>query len=148
MALDLSCAGLGGGGRKRGVKPLIAGLENAVLEFWSPGTATGGGSSAGLTRFPDGNPVFGPGGLVKGGGCLGTCSQVHQHFMNRFCTVILSQKIQSQTVIREKLCKTLLYKKFAHKMLMILTPERRSVDFRAENLALSEDLFERDVAAD
>ena len=33
-------------------------------------------------------------------------------------------------------------------MLMILTPERRSVDFRAENLALSEDLFERDVAAD
>jgi hypothetical protein len=30
MALDLSCAGLGGGGRKRGVKPLIAGLENAV----------------------------------------------------------------------------------------------------------------------
>ena len=58
------------------------------------------------------------------------------------------KRIQNQTVIREKLCKTLLYTKFAHKILIIMTPEGRSVDFRAENLALSEDLFEWDADAD
>jgi len=35
-----------------------------------------------------------------------------------------AKKLQSQTVIREKLCKSLSYKKGARKMLMKLTPER------------------------
>ncbi len=41
------------------------------------------------------------------------CSQFHKHFTISFCANILSQKkkIQSQTVIREKLCKILAYKK-------------------------------------
>ncbi len=39
-----------------------------------------------------------------------------------FAPIFLHQKIQSQTVTREKKHKTLLYKKVSHKMLMKLTP--------------------------
>jgi len=50
-------------------------------------------------------------------------SQIHQKFMSIFCADILAQKnLQSQTVIREKLCKILLYEKGTCEMLMKLTP--------------------------
>ncbi len=53
--------------------------------------------------------------------------QFHQHFMSSFCTeIILPKKLQSQTVTREKLRKTLPYKKGSIQMLMKLTPELRS----------------------
>jgi len=49
--------------------------------------------------------------------------QLHQHFMSSFCAKILvSKKLQSQTETREKLCKTLSYKKGTCKMLMKLSP--------------------------
>jgi len=38
------------------------------------------------------------------------------------CKNSFAKKLQSQTVIREKLCKKLLHKKAAHKMLINLTP--------------------------
>jgi len=57
--------------------------------------------------------------------------QFHQHFTSNFCNNIFAtiffhqyfstKKLQSQNVTREKLCKALLYKKFARKMLMKLT---------------------------
>jgi len=51
------------------------------------------------------------------------CNQFHQHFMNSFCANILwPKKIQSQTIIIEKMNRTLLYKKSTRKMLMKLTP--------------------------
>jgi len=60
------------------------------------------------------------------------CNQFHQHFTSSFQQVnILSpKKSQSQTVIREKLRKALLYKKgrpykSSRKMTMKLTPVRR-----------------------
>jgi len=49
------------------------------------------------------------------------CSQFHQHFMSSFCAnILLLKKLQSQTLIREKLRKALLNKKGARKMLMKL----------------------------
>jgi len=55
---------------------------------------------------------------------IDTNSQFHQHFMSSFCTVILSPKeILSLTVIREKLCKTLLFLKVGPKKLVKLTPD-------------------------
>jgi len=48
--------------------------------------------------------------------------QFHQHFTHAFCANIFhfcAKKLQSQNVIREKLCKA---KKIAPKMLMKLTP--------------------------
>ena len=82
LTLDLSCAGLGGGGRKRGAVLLTAGFEKEELIFWSPGTPTEGGAtclgggSGVLTGFPTEKLGIGPGGLVNGaaifgGGCLG-----------------------------------------------------------------------------
>jgi len=51
------------------------------------------------------------------------CSQFHQHFISCFCVNIhLTKKLQSQSVITEKLWETLLYEKSAHKMLVKLTP--------------------------
>jgi len=57
------------------------------------------------------------------------CSSFHQHFFtNSFCADILSpKKLQSQTVSREKLQKTLSYQKAAHKVLVKLTPANGSV---------------------
>jgi hypothetical protein len=51
-------------------------------------------------------------------------SQFHQHFTSSFCANIKRQrKLQSQTVIREKVRKTLLNKKKAAcKVLIKLTP--------------------------
>jgi hypothetical protein len=40
------------------------------------------------------------------------------------CQYTFANKLQSQTVIREKLSKALLYEKIARKMLMKLTPVR------------------------
>jgi len=52
-----------------------------------------------------------------------SCSQFHQHFTSSFCAEVLApKKPQSQTVTREKLCKTLLYLKGARKMSMKLIP--------------------------
>jgi len=46
--------------------------------------------------------------------------------MSSFCANILRQKnLQSQTVIREKLCKALLHEKVTSKMLMKVTPAER-----------------------
>jgi len=42
---------------------------------------------------------------------LGHCSQFHQHFRAAFAPIFFRQSNQSQTVIREKLHKALLYKK-------------------------------------
>jgi len=46
---------------------------------------------------------------------------IYEQLLCRYC---FAKKLQSQTVIREKLCKTLSYKKTC-KMLMKLTPCRR-----------------------
>ncbi len=55
------------------------------------------------------------------------CRQFYQHFAISFCTDFLApKKLQSQTVIREKLCKALLYEKGWSKMLMKLTPGQLS----------------------
>jgi len=52
-----------------------------------------------------------------------TISPFHQHLTSSFCANILTpKKLQSQTVIREKLQKAPLYKKGARKMLMKLIP--------------------------
>jgi len=49
--------------------------------------------------------------------------QFHQHFTKKICTNIFSpKKIKSLNVTREKLRKALLYKIFAHKFLVKLTP--------------------------
>jgi hypothetical protein len=49
-------------------------------------------------------------------------SQFHQHFLSIFCADnLLHKKIQSQTVIREKLRKALSCEKVLSKMLMKLT---------------------------
>jgi len=49
-----------------------------------------------------------------------TFSQFCQHFTSSFCTNILSSKnTKSNCLSREKLHKTLLYEKAAHKMLVI-----------------------------
>jgi len=54
-------------------------------------------------------------------GFTATCSRFQQHFLSSFCDNILSTtKLQSQTVIREKLHKALSYKKGLSKMLMKL----------------------------
>jgi len=50
--------------------------------------------------------------------------QFHQHFTSSFC-IFLTKKLQRQTVIREKRCKALSYKKCARKMLMKLTLDRK-----------------------
>ncbi len=50
-----------------------------------------------------------------------TCSQFHQYFMNSFYADILSQKITKPNCNYRKTAQ-ILYKKFAHKMLMNLTP--------------------------
>ncbi len=42
--------------------------------------------------------------------------------MRSFCTVFIWPKIQSKTVSREKLHKTLLYEKFAHKIVGEIEP--------------------------
>jgi len=44
-------------------------------------------------------------------------------YKSLFWQYFSAKKFQSQNVIREKLCKAILYKKFAHKMLIKLTPE-------------------------
>jgi len=65
-----------------------------------------------------------------------SCSQLHRYFTRSFCADILSYKqLQSQTVIREKLCKTLSYKKAAHKMLVKSTPgdQKLSVPIEASS---------------
>jgi len=54
-----------------------------------------------------------------------TYSKFHQHFTSSFCADILSLKLQSQTVIREKLHKAFLYEK--GKVLMKLTPARSAM---------------------
>jgi len=51
-------------------------------------------------------------------GEIETCSQFYQHFGSSFYADILSTKLQSQTVIKEKL----LYKKTVCKMLLKLKP--------------------------
>jgi len=53
-----------------------------------------------------------------------------------------AKKLQSQTVIKEKLCKTLSYKKGTHKMLMKLTPEGAHHG-RGDNLGAGTRLEER-----
>jgi len=51
-----------------------------------------------------------------------TSSKFHQHFMSSFCAnILLPKKLQSQTVVRGKLQKALLYKKCTCKILMTLT---------------------------
>jgi hypothetical protein len=46
--------------------------------------------------------------------------------MSSFCANNLApKKLQSQTVIREKLCKALMYEKVTSKMLMKVTPAER-----------------------
>jgi len=54
---------------------------------------------------------------------IDTFSQFHQHFMSSsFENIFFPKKLQNQTLIREKLRKTLLYKKVSSKMLMKFTP--------------------------
>jgi hypothetical protein len=54
------------------------------------------------------------------------CSQFHQNFMSSYSAdILLPQKMQSQTVNRENLHKTLSYKKADIKMLVKLTPVRQ-----------------------
>jgi len=54
---------------------------------------------------------------------IDSSSQFHQHFTSSFCANILaSKKLQSQTLIREKMRKALLCEIGTRKMLMKLTP--------------------------
>jgi hypothetical protein len=56
-------------------------------------------------------------------------------FYSRFCAaILLTKKIPSQTVSREKLCKTLLCKKFARKMLVKLKPRGKNCSPLLEKL--------------
>jgi len=53
---------------------------------------------------------------------IDTRCQFHQHFTSTFCANIFAPKKFKAKTYLKKLRKVLLYKKFAHKMLMKLTP--------------------------
>jgi len=57
------------------------------------------------------------------------CSQFHQLYKQLLHRYSFAKKLQSQIVTREKLQKTLLYKKGVHKMLMKLTPGAGAIAF-------------------